>query len=156
MSSPPPRTSLPPFVPWLVAGVLLFGVAAFAGFGAAYIVASANAVPTVDPALLPSPTPRPTNSRPPVSPTPVTSPTSTPAASPAPSLSPTEPAGASPSASSAPTPAATPISYVVKRGDTLSSIAAQFGVTWQSIVDLNHLDNPNHIEPGQVLLIPVP
>ncbi len=152
MSSPPPRTSLPPFVPWLVAGVLLFGVAAFAGFGAAYIVASANAVPSVDPALLPSPTPRPTSSRPPASPTPVTSPSTSPEASP----TPTESAGASPSASTAPSPEATPIRYVVKRGDRLSSIAAQFGVTIQAIVDLNHLDNPDHIEVGQVLLIPVP
>jgi LysM repeat protein len=139
-------------VPWLVAGVLLFGVAAFSGFGAAYLVASANAVPTVDPALLPSPTARPTSSRPPVSPTPVTSPTTTPEASPTPTASP----AASPSASTAPSPAATPIRYVVKHGDTLSSIAAQFGVTVQAIVDLNHLDNPNHIEVGQVLLIPVP
>ncbi len=155
MSSPPPRTPLPPFVPWLVAGVLLFGVAAFAGFGAAYIVASANAVPTVDPALLPSPTPRPTSSRPPVSPTPVLSPMS-PAASPTPTTSPTQSGGASPSASTAPSPEATPIRYVVKRGDRLSSIAAQFGVTIQAIVDLNHLDNPDHIEIGQVLLIPVP
>jgi LysM repeat protein len=143
-------------VPWLVAGVLLFGVAAFAGFGAAYLVASANAVSAVDPALLPSPTPRPTESRPPVSPTPITFPTPTVTPSPTPTAPPTESAGASPSASTAPSPEATPIRYVVKRGDTLSSIAAQFGVTTQAIVDLNNLTNPDHIEVGQVLLIPVP
>jgi len=45
---------------------------------------------------------------------------------------------------------------VVKAGDRLRAIAEQFGVTVDSIVELNHLKNPDHIEVGQVLLIPVP
>jgi LysM repeat protein len=44
--------------------------------------------------------------------------------------------------------------YVVKDGDTLASIAAQFGVAEEAIVQLNGLSNPDDIEAGQVLLIP--
>ncbi|MGQ9683755.1 MAG: LysM peptidoglycan-binding domain-containing protein [Anaerolineae bacterium] len=44
--------------------------------------------------------------------------------------------------------------YVVQRGDTLTRIAARFGVTVHSILALNCIRNPNLIFPGQVLLIP--
>jgi nucleoid-associated protein YgaU len=46
---------------------------------------------------------------------------------------------------------------VVKRGETLSSIAAEEyndpGL-WRPIAELNHIDNPRRIAPGQVLAIP--
>lgn len=45
------------------------------------------------------------------------------------------------------------INYVVKEGDTLSSIAAKYGVSYQSIAKLNGISNPNLIYPGQVLKI---
>jgi LysM repeat protein len=44
--------------------------------------------------------------------------------------------------------------YVVEPGDTLSSIAAQFGVTEEALVQLNNLADSDDIEVGQVLLIP--
>jgi hypothetical protein len=47
--------------------------------------------------------------------------------------------------------------HVVKRGDTLSSIAGEkFGdpTLWRPIAEENHLDNPLSIQPGQVLVIP--
>ncbi len=44
--------------------------------------------------------------------------------------------------------------YVIKRGDTLAVIAASFGVTVQSIVDLNGLANPDAIQAGQTIEIP--
>ena len=44
--------------------------------------------------------------------------------------------------------------YVVQAGDTLSSIAQQFGVTVQQIVDLNAIDDVNLILPGQTLKMP--
>jgi Contractile injection system tube protein/LysM domain len=47
--------------------------------------------------------------------------------------------------------------WVVKRGDTLSSIAAQEYLDprlWRPIADENAIDDPNHIIPGSVLLIP--
>jgi LysM repeat protein len=44
--------------------------------------------------------------------------------------------------------------YVVQRGDSLSKIAARFGVTLQSLISTNNLINPNLIYAGQVLVIP--
>jgi nucleoid-associated protein YgaU len=41
--------------------------------------------------------------------------------------------------------------YVVKRGDTLHSIAAALGVDFRSLVIWNNIDNPNHIVVGQGL-----
>ena len=40
---------------------------------------------------------------------------------------------------------------VVESGDTLSSIAAQFGTTVQQLVSANGISNPNYIQVGQVL-----
>ncbi len=43
--------------------------------------------------------------------------------------------------------------YTVKKGDYLGLIAAQHGTTIRDLVQLNELDDPNLIFPGQVLLI---
>ena len=43
--------------------------------------------------------------------------------------------------------------YIVKRGDTLSEIAMNYGVTVSGIAGLNGISNPNLIYPGQVLRI---
>lgn len=43
--------------------------------------------------------------------------------------------------------------YTVKRGDTLSGIAAKYGTSWQHLAKLNGLANPNRIYPGQVLTV---
>lgn len=43
--------------------------------------------------------------------------------------------------------------YIVKSGDTLSSIAAKYGTTYQKIAADNRITNPNLIHPGQVLHI---
>ena len=45
------------------------------------------------------------------------------------------------------------VRYSVRRGDTLSSIAAKYGTTWQKIAKDNNLSNPNLIYPSQVLII---
>ena len=45
------------------------------------------------------------------------------------------------------------IIYTVKRGDTLSKIAVMYGVTVNQIVDLNNIQNPNLIYPGEHLRI---
>jgi LysM repeat protein len=44
--------------------------------------------------------------------------------------------------------------YTVKRGEFLSLIADSFGVTVQSIVDLNGLTDANDIQAGQTIEIP--
>ena len=45
-------------------------------------------------------------------------------------------------------------SYVVQPGDTLYKIAVQHGVTMQEIANVNGIWNYDHIEVGQVLVIP--
>jgi nucleoid-associated protein YgaU len=44
--------------------------------------------------------------------------------------------------------------YTVKSGDTLSEIAAGFGVDWHEMAELNNLENPDLIYPGQVFKVP--
>ena len=44
--------------------------------------------------------------------------------------------------------------YTVTKGDTLSGIAAQYGTTVDTLVQLNNIKNPNLIVVGQVLKLP--
>ncbi len=44
--------------------------------------------------------------------------------------------------------------YIVQPGDTLSNIAARFGVTIQAIVEANNLANPDVLDVGDELVIP--
>lgn len=61
-----------------------------------------------------------------------------------------------------PTPTATPVPptqpperiHIVARGDTLSEIAARYGVSQDAIVKANGMDNPNMLYVGQKLIIP--
>jgi LysM repeat protein len=58
-----------------------------------------------------------------------------------------------------PAPTATPsgpevVWYVVQPGDTLSTIASRFGVTWQELAAANALNASSVIYPGQRLRIP--
>lgn len=43
--------------------------------------------------------------------------------------------------------------YMVQSGDTLSGIAANFGTTYQVLAEINGIENPDLIYPGQVLII---
>ena len=52
------------------------------------------------------------------------------------------------------TPAAGGDTYVVKKGDTLSSIAAKYGTTYQKLASYNGIANPNTINVGQKIAIP--
>ena len=45
------------------------------------------------------------------------------------------------------------ITYTVKRGDTLSAIAARYGTTVSKIVKDNNIKNPNLIYPNQIIKI---
>ena len=44
--------------------------------------------------------------------------------------------------------------YIVRRGNTLTQIALKYGVSIDSIVRLNNIQNPNLIYVGEVLRIP--
>lgn len=59
---------------------------------------------------------------------------------------------------SVPHAAAAPVAdqtvYVVRAGDTLGRIAARYGVSVSSLVNANHIANPNRIYVGQRLVIP--
>jgi membrane-bound lytic murein transglycosylase D len=46
--------------------------------------------------------------------------------------------------------------YVVKRGDSLGSIAKRTGVTQRKLMAINSLDNPHRIYPGQRLRLTAP
>lgn len=45
--------------------------------------------------------------------------------------------------------------HVVKRGEYLKQIARRYGTTWQTLVHLNGIKNPNLIYPGQRLKVPI-
>ncbi len=75
--------------------------------------------------------------------------------------SPTPAASASivPSAEPSPTPIPTPaqVVYTVKSGDSLSGIAAAYGVTVEDILAANpSITDPNKIAPGDKIVIPQP
>lgn len=103
----------------------------------------------------------------PVTPTLATSPTAAPSpaatastapkvqASPtaAPTPSPTAVPTAAPSPTPTATPATSPTTYIIRWGDTLSTIARRYGTTTRAIMVLNRLSSDN-IRAGQRLLIP--
>ena len=118
----------------IVAVVVLRSVLGFGDSGGPQ--ASTGVVPT--PSTVVSPTPEPT-----------AEPTVTPSATPEPTAIPSQ----------TPEPTAIPSqgqqTYVVKSGDSLSSIAAKFpGVTWQQIAVANNMKAPYNLRTGQVLKIP--
>ncbi|HET9614871.1 MAG TPA: LysM peptidoglycan-binding domain-containing protein, partial [Candidatus Limnocylindrales bacterium] len=62
-------------------------------------------------------------------------------------------------ASTGPTipPAPTPIVYTIKKGDTLSKIAAKNGLTIEELLAANpDIKNPNKVGEGQQIIIPAP
>lgn len=73
-------------------------------------------------------------------------PTATP--SPAPSPTPTRTPTARPTASGTTT-------YRVQSGDSLSSIAARFGITWEELAAANGLNSRSVLRVGQELIIPI-
>lgn len=49
-----------------------------------------------------------------------------------------------------------PVRHVVRKGETLSRIAARYGVSAREIQKANRISNPNRLVRGQSLIIPVP
>lgn len=53
-------------------------------------------------------------------------------------------------------PSATPLTYTVESGDTLMTIAQALGVSPESLMQVNDLENPDDLDVGQILLVPTP
>lgn len=70
-----------------------------------------------------------------------------------PSLPP-DPGGGLLEPSPTPTVTPTPIIYVVREGDTLSGIAATYGVSVEALQRVNRIENPLFLQIGQTLIIP--
>jgi len=47
----------------------------------------------------------------------------------------------------------TPKWYAVRPGDTLFTISQQYGLDINDVMDVNNLDNPNNIYPGQLIML---
>ncbi|MCC7360120.1 MAG: LysM peptidoglycan-binding domain-containing protein [Anaerolineales bacterium] len=98
-----------------------------------------------------------------VTPSPVVTPSAPPAATDVPGPTAPAPSSATPPA---PTPAApttppptvtlTPVTYVVVAGDVFLNIAARFNLTAADLLDANPGVDPDHLQPGDVLVIPDP
>jgi LysM repeat protein len=81
----------------------------------------------------------------------VVTPTTTPTATPSPTLTPSLTPTPRPTLTATPLP---PLTYQIQPGDTLSGIAAQYGLTVENILALNPDVNPEALQVGYVLLIP--
>lgn len=82
-------------------------------------------------------------------------------AAPSPTLEPVATSTPAPTATqtAALTPTPAPggrVTYTVQSGDTLSSIAAKYGITWQALAQANKLTSTSTLRAGQELVIPVP
>jgi len=53
------------------------------------------------------------------------------------------------------TPVATPVIHVVQFGDTVSGLALQYNVPAEEIIAANNLQNPDYLQAGTTLIIPV-
>lgn len=60
-----------------------------------------------------------------------------------------------PTASPPPLPTSAPLTYVVQSGDTLGSIADNYSVSVEALMQANGLTDPNRLDVGQTLIIPV-
>lgn len=67
---------------------------------------------------------------------------------------PAKPAAAAPAAQKKPVPAGTGQAHVVKAGETLSSIAAKYGVSPENLQGTNHIRDEKKLKVGQTLIIP--
>jgi LysM repeat protein len=47
----------------------------------------------------------------------------------------------------------TEVTYIIQKGDSLSSIADQFDITIAQLITINNIEDADHIEEGQILVI---
>ena len=88
-------------------------------------------------------------------PTAATTPAGTSAAAATPTIRPTATAPLTPPpATETPLPTATPVIHIVQQGETLLSIAFNYGVNLQALQTANGIENPQFLQVGQRLVIP--
>jgi lipoprotein NlpD len=85
-----------------------------------------------------------------------TSPTQAPVDDRRPQAATRAPAAAAAPAAQAPAPAVPAGHHMVKRGDTLYSIALEYGASYRDVAQWNQLDDPTKISVGQVLRVAPP
>ena len=79
------------------------------------------------------------------------------AAAPAPAeASPAPAAAAEPAPAEAPAPAIKPTTHTVRAGESLATIAPRYGLSWQTLADINGLDGRSILQVGQVLRLEKP
>lgn len=49
-----------------------------------------------------------------------------------------------------------PHAYIVQRGDTIWKLSRRFKIPMESILAANLLPDPNRLEPGQIIIMPLP
>jgi LysM repeat protein len=135
---PRPNGTADKALPWALSAVIVLLLAVSAGLVAAWVVASLKAVP-IPPSAIVTASP---------------DPGATDQPSGAPTPAPSEQPRHTPTPSPELTPEPQPFIHVVQRGESLSLIADQYGVTVQDILALNDIRNPDNIHPGRELLIP--
>jgi len=81
--------------------------------------------------------------------------TASPTTGPSPTATPAEAATETPTEAPTATPASLVV-HVVLPGETLSSIARQYGVTYRAILEANGMTDPSLLKVGQELIIPTP
>jgi LysM repeat protein len=84
---------------------------------------------------------------------PTEAPAESPPATPEATLPPDETPGPEPEPTAQPTPGGV---HTVRAGETLTVIAAMYGVSMQAIIEANELVNPDLLQVGQQLVIPLP
>ncbi len=89
------------------------------------------------------------------SPTPTSTPTQTPTPTPTPTITPTPTLTPTATPTATPTPIPPARTYKVRQGDTLASIAKEFGISLQALLEANNLTERAVIRPGDTLLIPI-
>jgi LysM repeat protein len=60
-----------------------------------------------------------------------------------------------PTATRTAAPTLTPVTYMIRSGDTLTDIAIEFNVSVDAIMDANDITDPNSLSAGDVLIIPI-
>ncbi|HEX3049513.1 MAG TPA: L,D-transpeptidase family protein [Aggregatilineaceae bacterium] len=138
--------------------VMLTDAGTFNGGARMCVVPLSHLAPEPTPAPSPTPSPPPTDTP---NPTDTPQPTDTPAVTPTlgtPTVTPTTETSSLMLATYAMPPELAAVQgrqHIVQRGENLSAIASRYGISMDTLIDINGLADPNRLSVGQHLTIPV-